>query len=105
MYEAGPGPDEQHWFGGKALAGIDLAAIQLRGRRARRRSRSAGAALSLPAAQRINAVTTRLDLVRAELAAPVFQHSPQARELDERIEEFGQEAIAAELHGLSGGTG
>ena len=31
LYEAGPGPDEQHWFGGKALAGIDLAAIQLRG--------------------------------------------------------------------------
>jgi hypothetical protein len=105
LYDAGPGPDEQHWFGGKALAGIDLAAIQLRGGALDAALAALEPPLSLPAAQRINAVTTRLDLVRTELAAPVFQHSPQARELDERIEEFGQEAIAAELHSLSGGTG
>jgi transcriptional regulator with XRE-family HTH domain/tetratricopeptide (TPR) repeat protein len=105
LYEAGPGPDEQHWFGGKALAGIDLAAIQLRGGALDAALAALESPLSLPAAQRINAVTTRLDLVRTELAAPVFQHSPRARELDERIEEFGQEAIAAELHSLSGGTG
>jgi phage terminase Nu1 subunit (DNA packaging protein) len=35
----------------------------------------------------------------------ITQHSPQARGVDERIEEFGQEAIAAELHSLSGGMG
>jgi hypothetical protein len=105
LYDAGPGPDEQHWFGGKALAGIDLAAIQLRGGALDAALAALEPPLSLPAAQRINAVTTRLDLVRTELAAPVFQHSPQARGLDERIEEFGQEAIATELHSLSGGTG
>jgi hypothetical protein len=105
LYDAGPSPDEQHWFGGKALAGIDLAAIQLRGGALDAALAALESPLSLPAAQRINAVTTRLDLVRTELAAPVFQHSPQACELDERIEEFGPEAIAAELHSLSGGTG
>jgi hypothetical protein len=105
LYDAGPGPDEQHWFGGKALAGVDLAVIQLRGGALDAALAALAPPLSLPAAQRINAVTTRLDLVRTELTAPVFQHSPQARELDERIEEFSQEAITAELHSLSGGTG
>ena len=62
LYDAGPGPGEQHWFGGRALAGVDL-------------------------------------------AAPIFQRSPQARELDERIEEFGFEPIAAELHDLPGSPG
>jgi hypothetical protein len=61
--------------------------------------------LSLPSAQRINALTTRLNLVRAELATPIFQHSTQARELDERIEEFGREGITAEMYGLPGGPG
>jgi hypothetical protein len=105
LYDAGPGPDEQHWFGGKALAGIDLAAIQLRGGALDAALAALESPLSLPAAQRINAVTTRLYLVRTELAAPVFQHSPQARELAERIEEFGQQAITAGLHSLSGGMG
>jgi hypothetical protein len=50
-------------------------------------------------------VTTRQNLVRAELAAPIFQRSPQARELDERIEEFGDESITAELRGLPGSPG
>ena len=30
LYDAGPGPGEDHWFGGKALAGIYLAAVRLR---------------------------------------------------------------------------
>jgi tetratricopeptide (TPR) repeat protein len=104
-YDSGPGPGEQYWFGGGALAGVDLAAVRLR---AGALDSAAGALelpLSLPSAQRINAVTTRLNLVRAELAAPIFQHSPQARELDERIEEFGSESITAELRGLSGSPG
>ena len=50
-------------------------------------------------------MTTRLDLVRTELAVPIFQRSPQAPELNERIEEFSQEAIAAELHSLPASPG
>lgn len=105
LYDAGPGPDEQHWFGGKALAGIDLAAIRLRAGALDAALVALEPPLSLPSAQRINAVTTRLDLVRTELAAPIFQRSPQARELDERIEEFSQEAITADLHSLPASPG
>ena len=105
MYDAGPGPDEQHWFGGKALAGIDLAAIRLRAGALDAAIVALEPPLALPSGQRINAVTTRLDLVRTELAAPIFQRSPQARELDERIEEFSQEAITADLRSLPASPG
>jgi hypothetical protein len=41
--------------------------------------------------------------VRTELAAPVFRGSAQARELDERIEEFGRDSVTAGLHALPSG--
>lgn len=104
LYDTGPGPGEQHWFGGKALAGIDLAAIRLRSGALDAAEAALGMVLSLPATQRINTFTTRLALVRAELAAPVFRGSAQARDLDERIEEFGRETIATGLPGLPGGS-
>jgi len=100
LYDAGPGPGEQHWFGGKALAGIDLAAIRLRAGALDAAAAALESPLSIPSAQRINALTTRLTLVRTELAAPVFRGSAQAHALDERIEEFGQEAITAGLYSL-----
>jgi transcriptional regulator with XRE-family HTH domain len=105
LYDAGPGPSEQHWFGGKALAGIDLAAVRLRSGALDAAAAALELPLSLPSAQRIDAVTTRLALVRTELAAPLFQRSPQARELDERIEDFGRETIVTELHSLPGSLG
>ena len=45
----------------------------------------------------------RLTLVRTELTAPVFRGSPQARDLDERIEEFGRDSVTAGLHALPAG--
>ena len=105
LYNDGPGPGEEHWFGGKPLAGIDLAAIRLRSGALDAAIAALEPVLTLLPAQRITALVTRLTLVRTELAAPVFQGSMQARALDERIEEFGRESIAAGLHSLSGGTG
>lgn len=105
LYSAGPGPGEEHWFGGKPLAGIDLAAIRLRSGALDAAVAALEPVLTLLPAQRITALVTRLTLVRTELAAPVFQGSMQARALDERIEEFGRESITAGLHSLSGGTG
>ena len=99
-YDAGPGPGEQHWFAGKALAGIDLAVIRLRSGSLDAAAAALESPLSLVPAQRINAVTTRLDMVRTELAAPIFQRSPHARELNERLEEYAGDAIAEELHSL-----
>jgi len=58
--------------------------------------------LALPPAHRVATLTTRLALVREELAAPVFRGSPQARDLSDQIEEFGHAAITAGLHTLSG---
>lgn len=102
LYNAGPGPGEEHWFGGKPLAGIDLAAIRLRSGGLDAAVAALEPVLTLPPAQRITALVTRLTLVRTELAAPVFQGSIQARALDERIKEFGREAISAGLHSLPG---
>ena len=103
LYDAGPGPGEQHWFGAKALANIDLATIRLRSGALDAAAAALESLLSLPPAQRITVLTTRLSLVRAELAAPIFRSSPQARDLDEQIEEFGRESITAGLHSISGG--
>jgi hypothetical protein len=105
LYEAGPGPGEQHWFGGKALAGIDLAAIRLRSGALDAAAAALEPVLTLSPARRITALTTRLSQVRTELAAPVFRGSVQARELDERIEEFGRETIPIGLHSLPGSPG
>jgi hypothetical protein len=46
-----------------------------------------------------------LATVHSELAAPVFRSSPQARDLGERIEEFGYESIVGGLHSLPGTPG
>ncbi len=105
LYAAGPEPGEQHWYAGLALARIELASMRLRAGALDGAVASLEPVLSLPFAQRINALTTRLNLMRAELAAPLFQRSRQAHELDERIEEFSQEAITADLHSLPGSPG
>ena len=105
LYDVGPEPGEAHWFGGKAHACIDLAIVRLRTGGLDAATAALEAAFSLPPALRINSVTDRLDLVRAELAAPIFRNAVQAQSLDEQIEDFGLQAITAETHGLPGGLG
>jgi tetratricopeptide (TPR) repeat protein len=103
LYEAGPRPGEQHWFGAKAMTSIDLATVRLRSGALDAAVAAIEPALSLPSARRINALMTRLQLVRTELAAPVFRGSAQARDLDERIEDFGRDSVTASLHALPAG--
>jgi hypothetical protein len=105
LYDAGPGLGEEHWVGGRALAGIDLAVVRLRSGALDAATTALDTLFSLTPAQRVSELTLRLSLVRAELAAPIFRGSAPARELDERIEEFGRETVASGLHGLSGGPG
>jgi hypothetical protein len=105
LYDQGPGPGEHHWFGGKPLAGIDLAVVRLRSGALDAAAAALEPALTLSAGQRIADLTTRLAQVRSELTAPVFRGSPQARDLGNQIEEFGREAVTAGLHFLSGGDG
>jgi hypothetical protein len=104
-YDAGPRPGEQYWFAGKPLATIDLATLQLRSGALDAAADGLEQVLSLPSAQRINALTTRLSLVRAELRQPIYRRSAEAHGLDEQIEEFGRETIAVGLHSLPGGPG
>ena len=102
LYDRGPEPGEEHWFAGKALTGIDLAAIRLRSGALDAAITTLEPVLALPPAQRINALTTRLGLVGTELAAPIFRGSARASDLEEQIEEFGRETITTGLHSLSG---
>jgi hypothetical protein len=82
------------------MTGIDLATVRLRSGALDAAVAAIDPALSLPSARRINTLMARLHLVRAELAAPVFRGSPQALELDERIEEFARDSVTAGLHAL-----
>jgi transcriptional regulator with XRE-family HTH domain len=103
LYDEGPRERENHWFGGKPLAGIDLAVVRLRSGALDAAAVALQPALSLPITQRISDVTIRLAAVREELAAPIFHGSPQARDLGTQIEEFGREAVTSGLHSLSSG--
>jgi transcriptional regulator with XRE-family HTH domain len=100
LYAAGPEPGEQHWFGARALASIDLAVIRLRSGALDAAVTTLEPALSLAPAQRIAPLTNRMRIVRTELAAPVFRRSAQARELDDQIEEFSRNNVAADLPAL-----
>ena len=102
LYDAGPGPGEQHGVAGKALAGADLAVVRVRSGALDGAVVALEPVLILPPAQRVSTLTARLARVRNELAAPVFRGSPQARDLGDQIEEFGREAVTAGLHSLSG---
>jgi tetratricopeptide (TPR) repeat protein len=102
LYDEGPRPGEDHWFGGKPLAGIDLAVVRLRSGALDAAAAALEPALSLPTEQRISDMTIRLAAVRDELSAPIFQGSPQSRDLGARIEEFDREAVTAGLRSLSG---
>jgi hypothetical protein len=102
QYDAGPGSGEEFWFAGKPLASVDLAFVRLRSGALDAAVAALEPVLALPPEQRISEVTNRLADVRRELAAPIFQGSPQARHLGEQIEAFGREAVASGLHSLTG---
>jgi transcriptional regulator with XRE-family HTH domain/tetratricopeptide (TPR) repeat protein len=105
FYDQGPGEREEHWFGGKPLAGIDLAVVRLRSGALDAAEAALEPVFSLPTTQRITDMTIRLAEVRGELAAPIFGGSARARALGERIEEFDRESVVAGLHSLPGGPG
>ena len=100
LYNAGP--PERYSIECKALAGVGLAIIRLRSGALDAATAALEPTLTLPPTQRVTTLATRLGVVRAELAAPLFRGSPQARDLDEQIEEFGRVTVTAGLHSLPG---
>jgi hypothetical protein len=102
FYEQGWGPGEEPGYGYRALAYVDLAAARLRAGQLDNVSATLEPVLTLPPGQRIDTLLKRLESVRTELARPRYQGSSQARELDERIEDFSRDTITVGLHELPG---
>jgi len=104
LYQTGE-PGEIFRYTLEARARIDLGTVRLRTGALDAAAAAIEPVLSLPPSKRTLELPQRMTAVRAELAQPIFRGSPPARELDERIEEFGREAVSSELHALPGGTG
>jgi hypothetical protein len=105
QYAVGPAPGEDHSQQCEMLAHTDLANAQLRTGQLDGGIAALGPVITLSPGSRTDLLTQRLTVVRAELARPRYQASPQARELDERIEEFSRETIVADLHDLPASLG
>jgi hypothetical protein len=101
LYQSGE-PGEVFRYTLEARARIDLAAARLRTGALDAAADAIEPVLSLPPAKRTLELPQRMTAVRAELAQPIFRGSPQARALDERIEQFGREAVTTSLHALPG---
>jgi transcriptional regulator with XRE-family HTH domain len=100
LYAVGPGPGEDHSHHCQMIAHADLATVRLRSGALDAAALALDPVLTLPVARRIDSLPQRLTRTRAELASPRYHGSPQARELDERIEEFTRDTIVAGLHEL-----
>jgi len=104
-YAAGPEPGEDHSRQCEMLAHADLATARLRTGALDAAITALEPVMVLSPANRTELLVRELAIVRTELAARVFRGSPQARDLGERIEEFGRESITGGLHSLPGGPG
>jgi hypothetical protein len=105
LYAAGPGPGEDYSHKCWMLAHADLAMARLRASQLDAAIAAVEPVLTLSPGNRTALLSQRLTAVRTELAGSRYQGSPQARTLDERIEEFCRETIVGELHSLPGGPG
>jgi len=93
LYGTGPEPGEYYSYRCEALAHADLITARLRAGQLDGAVAAAEPALALPPGKLFEALPKRLGRARAELARPRYHRSPQATELDERIEDFGRDTI------------
>jgi hypothetical protein len=105
LYATGPEPGEDHSAHCEMAAHVDLATVRLRVGQLDAAVVAAEPVLALPPSRRIAGLPQRFDGARAELASPRYQGSPDAKDLDERIEEFCRETIGASSHALLVGLG
>jgi len=104
LYESEPEPDEQHSDYCQMAARIDLATADLKAGRLDAAVVAADPVLALPPSRRVSSLPQCFVRVRNELAQPIYHGSAQARELDERIEQFCRETVVADLHSLPSGS-
>ena len=105
LYAAGPEPGEDHSDHCKMTAYVDLVAARLSAGQLDAAVAAADPVLALSPNRRIAALPQRFGRTRAELASPRYAGSPEATDLDERIEEFCRETVVASSHALSPGPG
>jgi transcriptional regulator with XRE-family HTH domain len=96
LYQAGPGPGEQHSRRCALLAHTDLAIVRLRAGALDAALAALEPVLALAPAERTAVQAQRLTVLRAELAHPIFRGSAAAHELDERVAEFGRAALGSQ---------
>jgi hypothetical protein len=97
------GPAKERSYGCESGAYINLALTRLRV--GELDAADLTPVFGLPTERRISQLPRLLAPVRSELARPRYQGSPQARDLDEQIEQFCRETAASDLHSLSGEPG
>lgn len=76
LYEAGPEPGEDHYFGYVMCNMIDLATVQVRNGDLDAAVSTLGPVLELPPSRRIEALLRRLDRLRPESASPRYRRGP-----------------------------
>jgi len=100
LYAAGPGPGEQHSQYCKMISQVDLASMWLRTGQLDAAVTVAGPVLAISPSHRIANLAKRFSRVRAELASSRYHRSTVAGQLDEQIEQFCRDTIAAQLRHL-----
>lgn len=100
LYAAGPAPGEHHSERCKMISRVDLASMRLRAGQLDAAIIAAGPVLALAPSHRIANLAKRFGRVRAELTASRYHGSAEAKQLDEQIEQFCRDTIAARLREL-----
>jgi hypothetical protein len=105
LYTVGPDPGEDHSHKCRMRAHANLATARLQAGQLDAAIMAMEPVLALSPGNRTTLLAQRLTAVRTELADSRYQGSPEARTLDEQIEEFCRDTITNELHSLPGGPG
>lgn len=103
LYQAGPAPGEEHFWGSEASARIELATGMARTGELESAVSTLEPILLLPPAKRTDSVLKRLGQLRPALTATRYHGARPAAELDEQIEHFATETIVNDLRELPTG--
>jgi hypothetical protein len=97
LYSAGPKTGEHHSRRCQMLAHTDLAIARLRSGALDAAIVSLNPVLALSPAERTFIELQRLSVLRKDLSGTIFRGSPQARDLNEQLEEFTRNATVSPL--------
>ncbi len=97
LYTQGPQPGEDHSDHCKHVARVDLATTLLHSGELEAAITTTGPVLTLPPSRRISKLPKRLTRLRTELTAPRYRTTPEAKDLDEQIENFCRDTITTQL--------